>query len=204
MRVVISGVACSVCVERARVMVSGVPTGVKSPVAELAPALHGLPVHRPVGPAAPWQSAAVACPGVAVGGLAAPGALPHPPATAGAAASPAAPAAPAAPCPWRHRGPAVSHLLLLLGPGQQRTVGQVAAVVLGVVEEAELPAVVGAAHELAPAPGVAVMPPPVTGTVAVALAILARGLGAAAPPPVVVPPRTSLVWKHEAVELKKN
>ena len=79
-----------------------------------------------------------------------------------------------------------------------------AAVVLLVVVEPELPAVVGAAHELAPAPGVAVMPPPVTRTVAVALAILAWSLGAAAPPPVVVPPRTSLVWKQETVELKEN
>ena len=82
MRVVVSGVPCSVRVERARVVVSGVPAGVKSPVAELSPALHGLPVHCPVGPAAPWQSAAVACPRVAVGGLAAPGPLPHPAATA--------------------------------------------------------------------------------------------------------------------------
>ena len=69
-------------------------------------------------------------------------------------------------------------------------VGQVAAVVLGVVEEAQLPAVVGAAHELAPAPGVTVMQPPVRGPVTVALAVLARGLGGAAPPPIVVPPRT--------------
>ena len=30
------------------------------------------------------------------------------------------------------------------------------------------------------------------------------GRGGAAPPPVVVPPRASLVWKHEAVELKEN
>ena len=65
-----------------------------------------------------------------------------------------------------------------------------AAVVLLVVVEAELPAVVGAAHELAPAAGVAVMQPPVRGPVTVALAVLARGLGGTAPPAIVVPPRT--------------
>ena len=47
-----------------------------------------------------------------------------------------------------------------------------AAVVLLVVVEAELPAVVGAAHQLAPAPGVAVMQTPVTRTVAVALPLV--------------------------------
>ena len=78
------------------------------------------------------------------------------------------------------------------------------AVVLLVVVEAELPAVVGAAHQLAPAPGVAVVKAPVTRAITVTLAILAWSLGGAAPPPVVVPPRASLVWKHEAVELKEN
>ena len=47
-----------------------------------------------------------------------------------------------------------------------------AAVVLLVVVEAELPAVVGAAHELAPAPGVAVIKAPVTRTVTVALPLV--------------------------------
>ena len=46
------------------------------------------------------------------------------------------------------------------------------AVVLGVVVEAELPAVVGAAHQLAPAAGVAVIKAPVTGTVAVSLPLV--------------------------------
>ena len=58
------------------------------------------------------------------------------------------------------------------------------------VEEAELLAVVGGAHELAPAAGVAVMQPPVPRPVTVALAVLARGLGGAAAPTVVVPART--------------
>ena len=87
--------------------------------------------------------------------------------------------APAAPGRGRRGGGGLS-----LGPGQ------VAAVVLGVVEVSELLAVVGAAHELAAAPGVAVMQPPVRGPVTVTLAILARGLGGAAPPAIVVPPRT--------------
>ena len=87
--------------------------------------------------------------------------------------------APAAPGRGRRGGGVLS-----LGPGQ------VAAVVLGVVEVSELLAVVGAAHELAAAPGVAVMQPPVRGPVTVALAVLARGLGGAAPPAIVVPPRT--------------
>ena len=87
--------------------------------------------------------------------------------------------APAAPGRGRRGGGDLS-----LGPGQ------VAAVVLGVVEVSELLAVVGAAHELAPAAGVAVMQPPVPRPVAVALAVLARGLGGAAAPAVVVPART--------------
>ena len=87
--------------------------------------------------------------------------------------------APAAPGRGRRGGGGLS-----LGPGQ------VAAVVLGVVEVSELLAVVGAAHEFTAAPGVAVMQPPVRGPVTVALAVLARGLGGAAPPAIVVPPRT--------------
>ena len=87
--------------------------------------------------------------------------------------------APAAPGRGRRGGGVLS-----LGPGQ------VAAVVLGVVEVSELLAVVGAAHELAAASGVAVMQPPARGPVTVALAVLARGLGGAAPPAIVVPPRT--------------
>ena len=67
-----------------------------------------------------------------------------------------------------------------------------AAVVLLVVIEPELPAVVGAAHQLAPAASVAVIQPTVTGTVAVTLAVLAGLLGGAAPPPVIVPARASL------------
>ena len=47
-----------------------------------------------------------------------------------------------------------------------------AAVVLLVVVEPELPAVVGATHKLAPAPGVAVMQTPVTWTVAVSLPLV--------------------------------
>ena len=74
---------------------------------------------------------------------------------------------------WNHHHPRFSSS----GPDSRGIVGQVAAVVLGVVEEAQLPAVVGAAHELAPAAGVAVMPPHVTRPVTVTLAILARGLG---------------------------
>ena len=58
------------------------------------------------------------------------------------------------------------------------------------VEEAELLAVVGGAHELAPAAGVAVMQPPVCGPVTVTLATLARGLRVAAPPAVVAFTRT--------------
>ena len=87
--------------------------------------------------------------------------------------------APAAPGRGRRGGGDLS-----LGPGQ------VAAVVLGVVEVSELLAVVGAAHELAPAAGVAVMQPPVCGPVTVTLATLARGLRVAAPPAVVAFTRT--------------
>ena len=60
------------------------------------------------------------------------------------------------------------------------------------VEEAELLAVVGGAHELAPAAGVPVVAAAITRSVAVTLAVLAGLLGGAAPPPVIVPALASL------------
>ena len=71
-------------------------------------------------------------------------------------------------------------------------VGQVTAVVLLVIEQPELPAVVAAAHQLAPAPGVAVVTSAVTGAVTVTLAIATGLLRCAASLPVKIPPRTSL------------
>ena len=60
------------------------------------------------------------------------------------------------------------------------------------VEEAELLAVVGGAHELAPAAGVAVMQPPVPGPVTVALSLPAGVLGGAAAAALVVAAGTPL------------
>ena len=103
---------------------------------------------------------------------------PHPRAAAGAAPAPAAPAGPL-------RAPGLARV-------RHRGVPEVAAVVLVVVEGAELLAVIGAAHELAPAAGVPVVAAAVPRAVAVALAVLAGLLGGAAPPPVIVPARASL------------
>jgi len=62
-----------------------------------------------------------------------------------------------------------------------------------VVEEAELLAVVGAAHEARGAARVAVVPPAVCRAVTVSLSVLTRVTGGAAPPPVVVATPASLV-----------
>ena len=89
--------------------------------------------------------------------------------------------APAAPGRGRRGGGVLS-----LGPGQ------VAAVVLGVVEVSELLAVVGAADQVAPAAGVTVIVASVTRTVTVTLTLTTGILRGAAPAPIEVTARTSL------------
>ena len=62
------------------------------------------------------------------------------------------------------------------------------------VEGAELEAVVGAADQVAPAPGVTVITAAVTGAVTVTLALSAGILRSAAPATIEVTTRTSLAW----------
>jgi hypothetical protein len=84
-------------------------------------------------------------------------------------------------------------LLQWLGP--QAAVVKVrplAAVVLVVVVEPELPAIVAAADQVPLAPGVAVVEPAVAGTVAVSLSLVAGVLRGAAPPALVVTAGTAL------------
>ena len=71
-------------------------------------------------------------------------------------------------------------------------VRQVAAVVLVMIEQPKLPAVVAATHQLAPAPGVAVIAPTVTGAIAVSLAIATGRLRCAASLAVKISSCTSL------------
>ena len=71
-------------------------------------------------------------------------------------------------------------------------VGEVTAVVLLVIEQPKLPAVVAAAHQLAPAPGVTIIAPAVTGPVTVALAKAARLLRGTASLTVKISSCTSL------------
>ena len=78
------------------------------------------------------------------------------------------------------------------GAHTPQRVGEVAAVVLLVIEQPELPAVVAAAHQLAPAPGVTIVAAAVTRSVTVALAQAAGRLRSAASPTVKISPRTSL------------
>ena len=56
----------------------------------------------------------------------------------------------------------------------------------------ELEAVVGAADQISPAPGVTIMLAPVTGPVTVTLPLVTRGLGGAAPPALEITTSTSL------------
>ena len=58
----------------------------------------------------------------------------------------------------------------------------------------ELEAVVGATHQVSPAPGVTIMLAPVPGPVTVTLPLVTRGLRGAAPPVSKVPAPTSLTW----------
>ena len=68
------------------------------------------------------------------------------------------------------------------------------------IEQPELPAVVAAAHQLAPASGVAVIAAAVTRAVTIALAQAAGSLRCAAPPTVKIPPSTSLTCKANVQE----
>ena len=63
------------------------------------------------------------------------------------------------------------------------------------VEGAELEAVVGAAHEVSPAPGVTIVTAAVTGAVTATLALAAGILRGAAPTTIEVTARTSLAWE---------
>ena len=149
--------------------------GVASAVAAAAGAVHGggaggvaeAALARGLLPLLGVDTAATQRP------LAVAGPHPHPEATRRAASAPRAPAAPSR--------------------GAEGGGAEVAAIVLVVVEEAELLAVVGAAHEARGAARVAVVPPAVCRAVTVALPVLTRVFWSAAPPPVVVATPASLI-----------
>ena len=151
--------------------------GVASAVAAAAGAVHGggaggvaeAALARGLLPLLGVDTAATQRP------LAVAGPHPHPEAARRAAPTPRAPAAPSR------------------GRGAEGGGAEVAAIVLVVVEEAELLAVVGAAHEARGAARVAVVPPAVCRAVTVALPVLTRVFWSAAPPPVVVATPASLI-----------
>ena len=80
--------------------------------------------------------------------------------------------------------------------GRQARRGPLAAVVLRMVEGAELFAIVISALQISPAAGVAVVTAAVTRTVTVALPLPTRLLGRAAPPAVVVATRAALARRR--------